>query len=406
MVNREDELQRRALEAGRQTFGASWRPLFLASAPGRIELLGNHLDYNGGQVLAAAIDRSIVALFDTGGSPGQTDVVFADRGSTLDSISHHELNDWRNSKGRLESADYVRGALATALTQGRAVRSGVRLTIAGDVPIGFGISSSAALCVALSTALNASPLSKKEIVLAAQEAEHRAGTPCGTMDQSASVHGDVILFDGATLDVEPLTPDLTGYVFAVADSGVSRSLASSSYGERVRECEAARAEASSILGRELPSLAIVSTADLPVLERSHLSTLLFRRVRHIVTESVRVQHGIDAMAMSDWKAFGALMNASGRSSALDYEISHPRVEELVTEAQAVEGVLGARMMGGGEGGTALILAERDAIPRLTDALHTGYYRRYPIDARHDALAVVHFAPGARLEPWSATTAQA
>ena len=129
------------------------------------------------------------------------------------------------------------------------------IAIAGDVPIGFGVSSSAALCVSLALALADGFAGPEEIVLLAQEAEHRAGTPCGTMDQSASVAGGVIAFDGATLGVERLSPSLGDHVFAVADSGVERSLGTSSYPRRVAESREALRTRAAALREEIPHLA-------------------------------------------------------------------------------------------------------------------------------------------------------
>jgi galactokinase len=273
------------------------------------------------------------------------------------------------------------------------------MAIAGDVPIGFGVSSSAALCVALALALAEGFAGPEEVVLLAQEAEHRAGTPCGTMDQSASVAGGVIAFDGATLGVERLSPSLGDLVFAVADSGVERALSASSYPLRVEESRRALAFARNALGQseEIPHLAALSQTQLDeLLRRDALPGPLARRARHVVEETARVAAGRAAMMAGEWARFGALMTASGRSSATLYEISHPRVEELVAEALQVDGVLGARMMGGGEGGSALILAPRDAVSRLERALRHGYYARHGMAQRGGLLHICAFAPGARL----------
>jgi galactokinase len=122
------------------------------------------------------------------------------------------------------------------------------------------------------------------------------------------------------------------------------------------------------------------------------------RARHVVTETARVRAGVEAARAGDWKTFGALMTASGRSSATDYEISHPRVEALVAATLAVDGVLGARMMGGGEGGTVLILLPRDRVPELDAAVRASYYQEVGLADRPDLIHVCTFAPGARVEP--------
>jgi galactokinase len=392
----------RALEAGRAAFGDGWTPARMAVAPGRLELLGNHIDYNGGPVLAAAIDRFVVAAIQDGkGASDGVQVAMADvPGHQPLVVDPASLNEWRNATPPPESDDYVRGVLAAAATRpGVQVVAPSRISVAGDVPVGFGLSSSAALCVALTLALHEARPEDRELVLRAQEAEHRAGTPCGTMDQSASVGGGVIRYDGTTIGIERLNPNLGDFVFAVADSGVHRSLGASSYPTRVAESKQALEIARQQVDGALPNLAAIDRAGLEILEgldEGMLSPTLLRRIRHVVSETERVRQGIDAMAREDWEEFGALMTASGRSSATDYEISHPLVEELVAEALMEEGVLGARMMGGGEGGTALILLPRTAVPALTDRLGKGYYARR---GRLDGSAPVHvfgFAPGAHV----------
>jgi galactokinase len=392
------ESVRRAEKAGREAFGSSWAPDGVAIAPGRIELLGNHVDYNGGPVLAAAIDRFIVVALDREAGQGQTvRAVAADangeREATLDASA---LGGWRNASPPPTSLDYARGLVAglrerPSLTP----RLPASIAIAGDVPIGFGVSSSAALCVSLALALAEGFSGPEEVVLLAQEAEHRAGTPCGTMDQSASVSGGVIAFDGATLAVERLSPPLGELVFVLADSGVERSLSTSSYPRRVAESRDAIERARRHFGEEIPYLAALSIEQLDDLIRGGvLPEPLARRARHVVEETARVHEGRTAMAAGDWVSFGHLMTDSGHSSATLYDISHPRVEELVSEALTVDGVLGARMMGGGEGGAALVLIARDAVARLEARLRSDYYQRHGMAGRDGLLHTCAFAPGA------------
>jgi galactokinase len=395
------EVERRATEAGRMAFGAAWRPERRAVAPGRIELLGNHLDYNGGPVLAAAIDRVVLVLVGEGEDAAGVRVVAADMPDEgTAALDPDGLAGWRNPSPPPRPFDYARGIVAATLARPElTLRQPSLVAFAGDVPIGFGLSSSAALCVGLGLALTREEPGFKALVLLAQDAEHRAGTPAGTMDQSASVAGGVIEYDGARLEVRQLAPQLGDLVFAVADSGVDRSLGSSAYPTRVEESRAALAHARRALGVEIPYLAALTAEQLATLTTGAdpLSEPLLARARHVVSETERVRAGETALRAGDWTRFGALMTASGRSSATDYAISHPRVEELVAEALAVEGVLGARMMGGGEGGTALTLLRRDRVPALEAALRGGYYRKYGMAERDDLIHVCEFAPGARVE---------
>ncbi len=391
----------RALAAGRTAYGSAWSPTVQSVASGRIELLGNHLDYNGGPVLAAAIDRRVVVLLDEGGDADSIQVTSADTRTDDIALDPRDLDDWRNAGSPREPADYVRGLIAAAQSRpGHPLRRGVRLAFAGDVPIGFGVSSSAALCVALTLALVPGPLTFTETVLLAQEAEHRAGTPCGTMDQSASVAGGVIRYDGATLTVEQLQPDLGDYVFVVADSGVDRALGASAYPTRVEEANRIRSLASSILGYPVEHPAQLDAAAFERLTTGAdpvLDPTLAARLRHIVTETERVAAGMTALREADWPRFGALMTASGQSSAGDYDISHPQVEELVAEILCVDGVLGARMMGGGGGGTALTLMRRDRIEMLETAIRAGYYARHGMKNQPGVIQPCAFAGPAHVE---------
>jgi galactokinase len=399
-----EAIERRAAAAGRAAFGAEWRPVRRAIAPGRIELLGNHLDYNGGPVLAAAIDRAVVVLQAAAPAGDSIRVVAADVPAVAPAtLAPDALRDWRDDDAA-DPIDFARGVVAATLARpALTLRHPSLVAFAGDVPIGFGLSSSAALCVALALALAEPAPPFKELVLLAQEAEHRLGAPVGTMDQSASVAGGVIEYDGAALEVRSLAPELGDLVFAVADSGVDRSVGASAYPTRVEESKAALAHARRALGgpavRELPHLAALTAEQLETLTAGPdpLPEPLLARARHVVSETARVHEGAAALRAGDWPRFGALMTASGRSSATDYAISHPRVEELVAETLAVAGVLGARMMGGGEGGTALTLLPRDRVPALEAALRAGYYARHAMADREELIHVCEFAPGARLE---------
>jgi galactokinase len=391
--------RQRALIEGQEAFGPEWRPAFVSQAPGRLELLGNHIDYNGGPVLAAAIDRVVVALVDPSGEDGTVSLLASDIDPAVHAIETQPTGDWRLDSGEPAPADYLRGVIAALLSRGVSIVPSARLSVAGNVPPGFGVSSSAALVVALINAVGGDHgLTQREIVLAAQDAEHRCGVPSGTMDQSASVVGDVIAYDGATTTFTILHPDLGPYAFAVADSGVSRSLASSSYPERVKESQEALRLLQQRLTDPPATLAGIMDDQWAQIEAHHdawLPETLFKRARHVYTECRRVRDGIAAIARRDWPAFGRLMTASGRSSAQDYEISHPRVEEIVAAALTLDGVLGARMMGGGEGGPALILLERAKFDAIRAGLLGG---AFPPNTPEDRIQLCTFGPGASVQP--------
>lgn len=388
----------RALHSARAVWGDDWAPTRAAVAPGRIEILGNHVDYNGGPVLAAAVDRATIVLSDDSDS---LEFLFADFPDTPPiTIDPDDSDHFRSPYGRPGPHDFALGVLARSQSKHRRLCKG-RTVVATSIPIGSGMSSSAALSVALTLLLDEKPPHGAELVYDAQAAENWTGVPCGTMDQSASVFGQVIRFEGpeGTLSI---SPDLTGYCFVVVDSRVERTLGTSSYPIRVQECRQAVELLEAAWGRPIGQLAALNKHDLATIEAADppiLPPVLRARVRHIVTEIERVNEGEAAMTKRDWESFGALMNASGRSSASDYAISHPRVEALVETMQSVPGVVGARMMGGGEGGSTLALLHVDAIDDLREKLVDFFAD----ESMRRTVVPLSFAPGARLLPESEYT---
>lgn len=365
----------RTIELGRLAFGDGWRPTIEARANGRIEVIGNHVDYNGGPVVAAAIHRGITVTAAVTTS-GRIRAAFPDLSDEPPvAICVDELSGWRTASPD-GPADYLRAVVASALASGLTVRRSLDLVVHGDLPVGGALSSSAALCVGLVNTLIEHPPPKPELVLLAQDAEHRVGAPVGTMDQSASVFGGLILFGGSPDRVTSMSVDLAGHRFVVLGSGVQHRVADSSYGERVDECRRALERLRSRLGSRVVVLADVSFDEL---EASNSAgdfadaPTLYLRARHIITEVARVRAALSALDDGDWRRFGDLMNESGRSSATDYDISHPEVEELVALAKQTDGVLGARMMGGGEGGNALALVKDSAIEALEAYLGDTFY---------------------------------
>lgn len=396
-----DTATSRALRGGRAAFGEGWFPVAWSVAPGRLELLGNHVDYNGGVVLAGAIDRSIRIAIGEGEPAGPIRGVAVDLdGGVFQARADAGPFEIDPTSG-VGPEQYLHGVIGAMLFRKLEIRSALRLSIAGDVPIGFGMSSSAALCVGLVNALSLSRLSDRDIVLIAQDAEHRVGSPVGAMDQSASVAGGVILFDGAENTFERLEPALEGYVFAVAHSGVSHAIGSSSYPRRVEESSQALALIQDHGEPDLTALGALSPEQWRSLREAAIpgmNTTLVARVDHVVAEVDRVRHGVAAIRNGDWPTFGRLMTESGRSSAGLYEISHPLVEELVSELLGMPGVAGARMMGGGEGGPALALIESDAVENVGAALRDGYHARHNPGTASDGFQVCGFGPGATLIP--------
>ena len=304
-----------------------------ASAPGRVNLLGEHTDYNDGFVLPAAI-------------PQHTTVSLA-RAERFSMVSEGQrfLFDLETPPAE-QPAKYVYGCLKEL---GVAVPP-LRIEVTSDVPMGVGLSSSAALEVATLRAVRAFlglDLDDVRIAQIAQQAEIRhAGVRCGIMDQMASslaAPGRMLFLDTRTLE-RRILPLPAGAQVAVVDSGVARSLAASGYNQRRSECE----DASRLL-----KVKALRDATLEHIEK--LPQPLQKRARHVVTENARVLAALEA----DAREFGALMNASHDSLRDDYEVSTPELDELVEALRAQAGVYGARLTGAGFGGACVALC-RDA----------------------------------------------
>jgi galactokinase len=387
------------IRMGRRAFGAGWRPGRIATAPGRLELLGNHVDYNGGLVLAAAIDRVIHAIgSEATATEGVIRLLAPDVSPDVETVSV-TAPVLADPGSETTPGGYLAGIVQALAEAGLPTRGGQDIVVSGDVPVGFGMSSSAALCVSLTILVSATELEPKRLVAIARRAEHLTGAPVGAMDQSASVAGGVILFDGTTADVTRIDPDLGDHVFAVASSGVHHALTDSAYPVRVQESAEALERITEHGGLDIEHLGEISPEQWRKIRpdsATWLPEVLRRRVDHVVSEVARVREGVAAIEARDWERFGALMTASGRSSATDYEISHPVVEELVAELIKQPGVLGARMMGGGEGGPALALLDRAAVPDVRAAIAASFFERYGLDP-DQAFEVCAFGPGARLE---------
>lgn len=390
-----DDLAQRVIENGRVSFGDGWQPSTWTYAPGRLELLGNHVDYNGGPVLAGAIDRLLCTASANDEDEGRITCVAPDIERAAFTLDIQALRDWTEN-GHQTTASYAKGVIAALLGRELPLNGGISVSIAGAVPLGVGMSSSAALCVALVLACTDETLDPMDIVLIAQEAEHRAGSPVGAMDQAASVAGGVILFEGQGPSFSRIEPDLDNHVFAVADSGVSHQLGTSSYSKRVRESADALDWLKTHGCPDLGALGQLTPKDWSRVRSSGtpVPPAYLPRINHIVTEVDRVRRGEDAIRERNWSTFGRLMNESGASSAGDYAISHPLVEELVAEMRSIPGVLGARMMGGGEGGPALALMRADSTDAVRSHLQSGYFARHPDSPVDERFQVCVFGPGA------------
>jgi galactokinase len=341
-------------------------PDVITVTPGRIEIVGNHVDYNGGDVVAAAIDRWMVVAAHLRPDEHMT-LAAADipRGFLTVPMAEARTFDRRRGGERAWS-DYGLAVAAALNAAGHPTR-GADLFYRGTVPPGVGLSSSSALLVATAAALAALTdcrLDLGALTFIAEDAEHRVGAPVGRLDHTASAIGGVLRFAFDPERVRRLDARLGDAVFAVCDSGVRHGIPSSRYPVRVQEC------ATALTVLQAAGFAITTLAELPNAELEQAVALLpaplDARVRHVVEEVTRARLAEAALEAGDLTALGELMNASGHSSATLFDISHPAVEAIAAAARSVPGVYGARMMGGGDGGSALALLAREAIEPLID----------------------------------------
>jgi galactokinase len=318
-------------------------PVVVSSAHGRVNLIGEHTDYNGGFVLPTLIPQATTAALAP--SSGRRVRVWSRELSEDSSLREFHLGDEQAGQGWL---DYVQG-VTVALRTGGFDLGGFDLALASDVPLGSGLSSSAALEVSVLRALRRLfGLDFDDVALAklgrAVETDF-VGAPIGIMDQMASslaVVGEALFVDTRTLQTEPVAlPPAAELV--VINSGVAHHHAHGDYRTRRAECE----HAASLLG--VAELRDVGVGDLTRLQA--LPAPLDRRVRHVVTENQRVLDAVAAMRAGDAAALGALFDASHASQRDDYECSVPEVDQLVAIAQADPAVFGARLTGGGFGGS-------------------------------------------------------
>ena len=309
-----------------------------AFAPGRVNLIGDHTDYTGGLVLPMAIDLGTTVRGRRTGDRVRL------RSQDLAGIAELPIPIDDPSAAEPPWARYVAGVVAE-LAPGTGIDGEVTTTL----PIGSGLSSSAALEVAAALALGASSDDPLALAQLCQRAEQRAsGVPCGIMDQLASVagvEGHALRIDCTTLEVRPVpVPDDLEVV--VVDSGQRRELAGSAYADRVAACAAA--------AREIGPLRLATVADTEQIS----DAIVRRRARHVISENARVDALCDALAGSDHAAIGAAMSASHRSLRDDYDVSTPVLDELVAGLDRQPGVVGARLTGAGFGGCVVAIVER------------------------------------------------
>lgn len=343
-----------------QRFGE--KPAIVVRAPGRVNLIGEHTDYNDGFVMPMAIDREMwLALRPR--EDGVVSIYSLDMGETavIDTTAlERGENHWR---------EYVKGVAFALQEQGHALQ-GWEGVMSGNVPIGSGLSSSAALELAVARAffaVSGAPWDKVKMAQAARAAETAwMGVQIGIMDQlisSAGVEGHAVLIDCRLLELTSVPlPEKTAVI--ILDTTTRRGLVDSAYNERFNQCK----EAAKHFG--VPALRDVTVEQFEA--DTTLDPLTRQRTRHVVTEDVRTLKAADAMRSGDATTLGQLMNASHASLRDDYEVTNHELNVIVDIAQAQAGCYGARMTGAGFGGCAVALVESGKVDGFVDAVSAAY----------------------------------
>lgn len=361
------------VQAYQDVFGST--PEFVVRAPGRVNLIGEHTDYNGGFVFPAAIGHEVQFALGKSNSQDQCSLYAMDLKARhdfkLSEMTPLPPNSWEN---------YLIGVAAEIQATGRSIH-GFNLVFTGNVPRGAGMSSSAAVecgtCFGLSELFDLN-IPKVEMAQIAQLAEHHyAGVMCGIMDQFASVLGKAshaFRLDCESLDYDYFPFQLQDCALVLCNSNVTHNLADSGYNERRQQCE----EGVNILKEHIPGLTSLRHASLEQLYllQNELPELIFRRCKYVLEENARVNAFAKALQRADVQHAGELMKQSQRGMQFEYEITCPEIDFMSEFANARPEVLGARMTGGGFGGCTINLVEKGSEQSFIKELDRAYQEKF------------------------------
>ncbi|MBK8502616.1 MAG: galactokinase [Saprospiraceae bacterium] len=351
------------------------REPLLVRSPGRINLIGEHTDYNNGFVLPAAVSQSIYFAAAESGDDDVCSLLALDLDERFDfkltALKPMPPDSWQN---------YILGVAAEIIKSGRTLR-GFNMVFSGNVPLGAGMSSSAALECGTGVALNelfGLHIPKMEMVKMAQQAEHNyAGVKCGVMDQFASMMGkkdQVLLLDCQDLTYRHFSFELGEYSLLLCNSNVSHSLASSEYNVRRQQCETGVA----ILKKKFQPIRSLRDAAVGQLNevRDQMEEVIYRRCKYIIEENERVHLFIDALVNQDLAWAGQLLKTAQEAMRYEYEITCPEIDFLADFANSHPAIIGARMMGGGFGGCTLNIVKTTAKENFVSELVQEYKRKF------------------------------
>ncbi len=344
-------------------------------SPGRVNLIGEHTDYNGGHVFPCALSFGTWLL----AAPNDAEVIRF-RSLNIPDVVTVEFDCLTTPLPDKSWVNYPLGCLAQFVKKGVEVKQGYDLLFYGNVPPGAGLSSSAALEVVTAYAFNVllgTGYDRTQLALIGQASEHEfAGVNCGIMDQFASAQGKkdhAIDLDCATLQFELVPVKLDGVKVVISNTHSPHHLDSGAYNDRVRQCGEALREIRELLHKpELKDLASLTAEEFHSIEDQMTDPVARKRARHVVGEVRRTQDAIAALKKGDILTMGKLMNQSHVSLRDDYEVTGPELDALAEAAWQVEGVIGSRMTGGGFGGCTVSLVKEEAIPTFIEEVGKAY----------------------------------
>ncbi len=347
-------------------------------SPGRINLIGEHTDYNEGFVLPAAIDLACYLAISPS-SNGKFTIIASDLD---DRVEFEDPNTLEKIPHWLK---YIIGVIKAFEGRGGKVLP-FQAIVSADIPVGAGLSSSAALEAVFAYAFNVlygAGFSSMQLTEIAKEAENKyVGLQCGIMDMFASIHAKkdhAMLLDCRSLEYQQIPLHMDDHKIVLFDTQIKHDLASSEYNQRKAACEAAVSRFNA-LGQNVTSLRGISTEILFKHEKE-IDPVLFKRAKHVVEENQRVMDFVAAMAEKNWKRAGALMYASHAGLQHDYEVSCDALDFLVDYTFDMKGVTGARMMGGGFGGCTINLVKADALDEVVEKVTKAYRQQYGVDPK-------------------------
>ena len=355
------------------------KPSYIILSPGRINIIGEHVDYNDGFVLPAAINK-YVCIAISPNKNGHCKIVAKD----LNEVFSFNINDVLVPNSSMW-INYILGVLQQ-LKEQKHLSKGFNAVFSSSVPIGSGLSSSAAVECGFAFAFNkmfSLDLTKKEIALIGQKAEHTfVGVNCGIMDQFASVFGKknkVIKLDCSSLDYEYHQADFKGYSLLLLDSQVKHTHLTSGYNDRRNEVE----QGLSIIKKHFPAVKTFRncTEEMLISLKKELGEVVFKRCFFVIKEMQRVQAAVEALEQSDFGKLGQLMSETHQGLSQEYEVSCEELDFLVDAVEKEPSVLGARMMGGGFGGCSINLVKKGTEKEITKKIAEQYRAKFDIELK-------------------------